>query len=84
LKKKDLNFVSKLLQEFGYSIEVNTTKIEPDDLVKHNNQLIEQNKETYFKIGLNISEHLKNLQQTTPSKSNPVIKKIHSNNTSTN
>jgi hypothetical protein len=66
LKKKDLIFIEELLREFEYDINLNTSKIQPDDLVKNNNKLIEQNKEIYFKTGMNISEHLKNLQKKNP------------------
>ncbi len=66
MKKKDLIFIEELLREFEYDINLNTSKIQPDDLVKNNNKLIEQNKEIYFKTGMNISEHLKNLQKKNP------------------
>ena len=66
MKKKDLTFIEELLREFEYDINLKTSKIQPDDLVKYNNKLIEQNKEIYFKTGMNISEHLKNLQKKNP------------------
>ena len=66
MKKKDLIFIEELLREFEYDINLNSSKIQPDDLVKYNDKLIEKNKEIYFKKGMNISEHLKNLQKRNP------------------